>query len=568
MKLTIKKKLVFSATALLIILAGTGFYAITLLSTQFAGTQDMTQNVIPGIHAAHRANTLTADFRSMEYAHIIAKNSAEKETLEKQLLERQNQIAATYAQYEETINTPEDQELFELVKSQWAFYLSEHEKIMTLSRSGMTADAITLMANAKLSFDAAAKSLIQLVETNMEYANQGTVEIENRYLEAKKIMFAVILCAVVAGLVLQGAIIRGITGPLALMQHKLGVLAEQGGDLTQRIDICTGDEMESLALEINKFIENLRGIITGVTELSGEIRAMSEQMNDTVAQLNQDIEDISSNTETMSSGLEVTNRITTEISCISQEVDHVSLDIARKAEEGAENSTKISLRAEGVREIAMKSSRQAQQIYEASNDKVVKAVADARAVENINILAESILGITTQTNLLALNAAIEAARAGEAGRGFAVVADEIRKLAEESKQSANGIQEVTHGIVDAVRFLSDSCQEILDFVDNSVKEDYTRLVNVAQQYKSDADFVTDMSTDMSASAQQLAASIQNIVTAIDTIARSSEISAQGAVAIAERTGHILENAKQVEHMASESLDNVERLMGLIAKFKV
>ena len=57
-----------------------------------------------------------------------------------------------------------------------------------------------------------------------------------------------------------------------------------------------------------------------------------------------------------------------------------------------------------------------------------QAIVEAKVVEQINVLSESIMDITSQTNLLALNAAIEAARAGEAGKGFSVVAEEMRKL--------------------------------------------------------------------------------------------------------------------------------------------
>ncbi|WP_100402564.1 methyl-accepting chemotaxis protein [Bacillus sp. FJAT-42315] len=71
-------------------------------------------------------------------------------------------------------------------------------------------------------------------------------------------------------------------------------------------------------------------------------------------------------------------------------------------------------------------------------------------VRDISNFAEVIQGIADQTNLLALNASIEAARAGEHGKGFAVVAEEVRKLADQSKQALQVIDQKVEEIVGKV----------------------------------------------------------------------------------------------------------------------
>ena len=86
--------------------------------------------------------------------------------------------------------------------------------------------------------------------------------------------------------------------------------------------------------------------------------------------------------------------------------------------------------------------------------KLSKAIEDTKFVDEINKLLETILDITDQTNLLALNAAIEAARAGEAGKGL--VAEEVRKLAEESSNTAGQIQKITETVVSSVKELANN----------------------------------------------------------------------------------------------------------------
>ena len=151
------------------------------------------------------------------------------------------------------------------------------------------------------------------------------------------------------------------------------------------------------------------------------------------------------------------------------------------------------------------------------------------------MLSNTILDITSQTNLLALNAAIEAARAGEAGRGFAVVADEIRSLAENSKNAANEIQKVTNDVILSVENLSINSQEILGFIDKTVISDYASMVNISDQYNKDAELVNDIVTDLSATTEQLSASIQNMVKAINEVTSATNEGALGTSNIAEKT---------------------------------
>ena len=115
------------------------------------------------------------------------------------------------------------------------------------------------------------------------------------------------------------------------------------------------------------------------------------------------------------------------------------------------------------------------------------AIEESTSVRHVNELTEEILSVSSQTNLLALNASIEAARAGEAGKGFAVVADEIRKLADSTRETANNIQSINAQVTDAVEKLSDSANQLVTYIDDTIMPDYDSFVKTGEQYRGECE---------------------------------------------------------------------------------
>jgi methyl-accepting chemotaxis protein len=212
----------------------------------------------------------------------------------------------------------------------------------------------------------------------------------------------------------------------------------------------------------------------------------------------------------------------------SEDIAAATLDIAGSAQaitdrtsQGVKIAEEISRRAQEMNGKVVVFQQKANQIFGETKQELENAIEEARIVEQISVLSDSIIRITSQTNLLALNANIEAARAGEAGKGFAVVADEIRKLAEQSKQAVSKIREITGKVEESVNNLSACSNKILDFMSADVSNDYVSMLDIAHKYSDDALYINDMVNDFNQTSRELMALVDNVLASIDSISLAS-----------------------------------------------
>lgn len=280
-----------------------------------------------------------------------------------------------------------------------------------------------------------------------------------------------------------------------------------------------------------------------------------------------DIENISATTQELSAGMEETAASGQEISNTASEIEKEIELVAEKSGHGMNLSGDIKIRANEVKENALKSQRNAIEIYEKANKQLRQSIEKAGAIEEIKSLSRTILAITAQTNLLALNASIESARAGEAGKGFAVVANEIRILAENSKAAVSKIEEITGEVAGAVEELVEDSKHLLDFVDDEVIKDYKTMVETGEQYDKDAYTVEEVVVEVKNSADKLKESIQYIRRAIDEVALATNEGAIGSSDIAEKSTSIAEKTSEVLEQAKANEQSAAKLYELIKFFK-
>lgn len=364
-------------------------------------------------------------------------------------------------------------------------------------------------------------------------------------------------------------IISRMLKPLGLAAGYLKTI----GDLDLSVPLPEGltnqsGEIGSLVKSVLEMKGRLGGIIEQILAAgSSTVRAVN-RLESNVEDMNGHLQEISATTEELTAGMEEASANAEAVYESTDEMSQAVLSLAKRAEIGAETASNIHANADQISLKAAEAIRQASDMYKTTQSRLSEAISDAKNVHRITELSEAILAISVQTNLLALNAAIEAARAGEAGKGFSVVADEIRKLAEESKVTVGEIQQTTTGILASVDSLSSSSTEMLMFIESKVMADYSLLEGVGVEFAEGARTFHDLSVELSATAEELSASVDTVHSSAHIMSQHVTEGAEGSAAIAGATGSIALGSEALLQEALEARRQSESLSSILSQVRL
>ena len=398
-------------------------------------------------------------------------------------------------------------------------------------------------------------------------AARGLNSVQNIQNNALIINILIMLISVVIVIVFSRSVIKPVNKATNKVNEIIKGIEAGEGNLTERLEVKTQDEIGQLSTGINRFLDQLQGIMV-------KLRGSSEGMNIQVNNIKSNIvssegsaSDVSATMQQMSASMEEISATLDTIAAGSRDMLESVHDMKGLAKEGVDVTDTIKVKAEDIRKDALNSKENTIKMIDENKELLEVAIENSRSVDKINELTNDILGIASQTNLLALNASIEAARAGEAGRGFAVVADEIRDLAERSKDTANNIQEISHLVTEAVGSLASNANEMLNFIDGTVLSDYDKLVDVANQYYADADQLDGMMDVIDNKSAELEENITNINEGIDGINTAVDESAQGVTQVADNASQLVEMLGNIRNDAESNQEISDELSNEVSQFK-
>ncbi len=376
-----------------------------------------------------------------------------------------------------------------------------------------------------------------------------------------------IICLIIA-IFIMNVIVRRILKGLHAIDDKIYDLVNNEGDLTQTLDVTSGDELELIANNVNSLLKYIREIMLNISANSISLKEAAQTMVENVRSADDNIIDVSANMEEMSAAMEETtaslNQIATSINDIFVSVE----EMASHAKEGNDYTMEMDSRSAQAREDALAKQKEAVEETEKIANELHQRIEQSKAVEEISVLTNNIISITDQTNLLALNASIEAARAGEAGKGFAVVAGEIGQLANDSASAAEQIRKVSAGVIDAVNALAKEAERMIEFASETAVGGYDGMVELSESYHTDANTMNEIMESFAQTSAQLQETMDSIKVSVGDVNLAVEESARGISNVSEMSVQLTGSVGNIQEQASGNSDVAKQLSEEVGKFKL
>ena len=421
-------------------------------------------------------------------------------------------------------------------------------------------------------FDVVAQNINEVVDTLKEQAlsdaEASAKSLAERCKQIQRFVILVTIIVVIVYLVTLITFKRTVVRPIRLILAKLKLMAENSGDLTQKIEYTGKDEIGALAENFNKMQESFRRLIRQVVEISENVSLGMQQTKGNVDTGLTLVHEMNTRASNISGKMQENASSVQETTAVSIEMNEGLKQMTDNANVEAERSHEIRKRAKQLKDSALVSQKRAEEINENTRQKLDQAIENAKSVEKVNELADTIMDIANQTNLLALNASIEAARAGEAGKGFAVVASEITNLASDSAKAVVEIRTVNESVLKIVEELVRTLKDIYTFISEEVVKDYEETVKTGEQYSDDAERFQAVTSEIAKTSNDILASMNMMADAMNVMSIASGESAEDTTEISNNVSKLMGYFDEISDLSEELSEGTNSLRNLVEQYTV
>lgn len=560
MKLTISKKLWggFSAVLVLLIIAS----AMSMWTTYDISSKydSLIDEEMEHVSLIEKVELIQKDTSTsvLEYLMFSKLTSVEKlENNYKQVTEITTSLSSDLK------DTTSKELVEELQKKSKQLYESNNQIIEIKKKNGMYQKNAS--ESTKLNLEIA-EVLVEL-KTNVEKrAEQTRDELNTNVGTANIVTLILTILSIVVGVLVSHFISRSIAKPITKVTNGLVEIAD--GNLTiEPIIIKNKDEVGEMATTFNKMSGDLQRIVSGVRDSSMQLAANAEELT-------------ASSEESLASSQMVAKSAEAQMLASDEQVNHMDAsmqsmtDLQKGVSQIASSNDEMLKATDGVRSLVTQGSNvvtnvasQMDNIYTTFHETTEIMKNMAKHSDEIQNITSMITDISDQTNLLALNAAIEAARAGEYGKGFAVVAEEVRKLAEQSKNSAAEIA----AMVNLIQTASSSAVKAITSGGEKVEEGLaqtTESLNVFHQIETSVDDVVQKVESVTiaiSNIQEISSSVTESVQQVQSLATQA---ADGASDTSAATEQQLAANEEISSNAQFLADLAEKLQNEVSHFKI
>ena len=482
-----------------------------------------------------------------------------------------NDTQAGNAQESASANEQEFFDVDGMVAIAEAFRADAQTIIDACAEEDIMAAAIVITGSYQDNYDALMAQIDSLESTISSKASTLNTMLESSLSSAIKwviigiIVFVVlIIIGIIINVMKVGRVINRISGEVNGIINKI----EKGdGDLTMRVKTKTKTELATIVEGINNFIATLQGIMKNVKEGAVILNGSNDSMTAKIQKASDNITNTSAALEELAASMDTVAETANMMNDKMNDVKMAADAIREEAAEGVTTAEEIQTEADDIKREAIQKKEDTGSKMEQLSGVLEESVKNSEQVKQIESLTGQILDIASQTNLLALNASIEAARAGEAGKGFAVVAEEISVLADNSRQTAGDIQEISRQVTGAVKTLSDNAMEVIDFINTTVIADYDAFVETSEKYENTATVMDELLGKFTDKADNLNVIMEEMASSIDAINSSVQESTDAINLSASNSTEIVGEIQGIGDAMDENNRVTEKLSESTRKFQ-